>query len=408
MQKILYFLKLTLIAVIIGAFISFYQYLIHLVIDLSYSLLNGKFYIFIITIIAVILLYFIILYINKKNPGYYGSGIPQIEAYYDNKLIISSIKMFILIFINSLHAFFCNLLLGSEGTSVSIGTSLGLIKDKIFNENDDYNGVYGGSAAFGCAFLSPLAGICHLFEENKKTINLKRFIKGCYVILLSFLTSYALYPHKLLPVFESSYLPFKYYFIIIFIVIFGILTSKFFIWLNVKMKKIFKTNNLMAYITPCLMTLCLILVRFYSMSVGSGSRILSAELLSGSLISLIVLFMFRIIFSSLSLSAYTSGGLVLPTLAIGCLVSAIVVKIISLFDVNILAYQYIFIICGMFTTFAIVTKCPLTGIVLALQCMSVKVIILPIAVTMLICYLMIIVFKYDNIYHQLVHAMGFK
>jgi hypothetical protein len=71
-------------------------------------------------------------------------------------------------------------------------------------------------------------------------------------------------------------------------------------------------------------------------------------------------------------------------------------------------YQYIFVICGMFTTFSIVTKCPLTGFVLAMQCMDVKVIILPVIVTIVICYVMMKVFKYDNIYHQLVHAMGFK
>ena len=408
MQKILYFLKLTLVAVVVGAFISLYQYLIHLVVDLSYTLLSGKFIVFIATIIAAIVVYFIILFINKKNPGYYGSGIPQIEAFYENMIFINSVKMFIIIFINSLHAFFCNLLLGSEGTSVSIGTSIGLIKNRIFKENDNYNGIYGGSSAFGCAFLSPLAGICHLYEENKKTIDFKKFIIGCYVIILSFLVTYALYPHKLLPVFESSYLPLKFYFILIFIVLFGILTGKFFIWLNVKMKYITKKNKSMAYVTPFLMVLCMILVRFYSVSVGSGIRILSTDLLSGSLIAIILLFIFRLSFTSLSLSSYSSGGLVLPTLAIGCLVSLIVVKIASLLNSSILEYQYIFVICGMFTTFAIVTKCPITGLVLAMQCMSFQVIVLPIIVTILICYLMILIFKYDNIYHQLIHAMGFK
>jgi H+/Cl- antiporter ClcA len=408
MNKMLYFFKLTLVAVIIGAFISLYQYLIHLVVDLSITLLTGKFNVFILTIFTVLLLYLVILFINKKNPGYYGSGIPQIEAYYDHKILISSAKMFILIFINSLHAFFSNLLLGSEGTSVSIGTSIGLIENKIFKDEDNYNGIYGGSSAFGCAFLSPLAGMCHLFEENIKTINFKKFIKGCYVIVLSFLVMYLLYPHKLLPVFESIHLPLKFYYILIFIVIFGILTAKFFIWLNVKIKSITKKNKSMAYVTPCLIIICMVLVRFYNVSVGSGSRILTANLLSGSLITLILLFLFRLLFTSLSLSAYTSGGLVLPTLAIGCLASLIIVKIVSIFNPTILDYQYIFVICGMFTTFSIVTKCPLTGFVLAMQCMDVKVIILPVIVTIVICYVMMKVFKYDNIYHQLVHAMGFK
>ena len=55
----------------------------------------------------------------------------------------------------------------------------------------------------------------------------------------------------------------------------------------------------------------------------------------------------------------------------------------------------------MFLSFAIITNAPLTGFILGLKYAPVKVIILPIAITMACSYLTYKLLKLENIYHKL-------
>lgn len=408
MNKILYILKLTLLAIIVGIVISIYQYIIHLIVDVSIFLISNNIFIFLLTLFLTLSVYFVVNYFNKKHPGYYGSGVPQVEAYNEGVYEFNPYKMMLFISINSLFAFFSNFLLGSEGSSVSIGTSIGMIQEKLFKEEKNNNHILSGSSAFACAFVSPLAGICHLIEENKKILNLKLILKGIYVIIISFIVSYLIYPHSLLPYYDSLFLPIKYFWLLLLVIIFTIVVSKLFMYLIIKIKDITKGKKIMEFVTPILIVIFITLSRFFPVIVGSGSGLLKSDLFSYSILIILLIIIFRLFGTALSISSNTSGGLVLPTLAVGAVTPQILIKAYSLIDNDILNYSNIFIICGMCIAYVIVTKCPVTGLVLGLKCMQLKIIVVPLVLSVIICYIFTKVYKYDNIYHKLLKRLKLK
>ncbi|MBQ9124241.1 MAG: chloride channel protein [Acholeplasmatales bacterium] len=401
--------KIILIILFVALFITMFQYIGHEVIHKSEQLLNDHYLIVILTIITAAVGYIGIYLLNRLIPGYYGSGISQIEAYYRGWYSFSPYKMLVLIIINSFFAFFTGFLLGSEGPSISIGTSIARIGNDIFKSDDKEIEACGGSAGFGCAFMSPLAGLCHLIEENRHMLSISLLIKGFITISLSFILCYFLYDHSLLPYFEVDFLPFRYYLLLLLLIPICIAIGKLYIYLIVKVKDISKKYKIMIYLTPLLMILFMLLRRFYPILVGNGSLSLELGVLDYSLIVILLILLFRLIFTAISVSSNVSGGVVLPMLAVGALSAFVLVKTYSLLDSEILEYTPLFIICGMLGVFAVVTKAPLTSIVLGLKCAPIKVIILPLLLVISLSYLVVHIFKWENIYHQLEKRLpGYK
>lgn len=402
MKKILIaFLKLTLLGLIVGLFIAGYQFIGHEVISLSKFLLKSENLIWISTIACSVILLTGIMFINKKFKGYYGSGIPQIEAYHRGWYSFSPYKMLVLMTLNSLFAFFGGFLLGSEGPSISIGSSLGMISNDIFKDNNKEDIAIAGSTGFACAFSSPLAGLCHLIEENKSIISFKFIIKGIWVIAIGFFISYLVYPHSLLPYFELNVLPLKYYLILLLMVIVLIVVAKVFLFLIIKVKDFSKQKQFMFYFTPLLLVLFMILRRFYPVLIGNGMDSLNPNIIDYSLLMIFSILVFRLIFTSFSMSSNISGGAVLPTLAVGSLTAILFIKGTSYIVPDITEYIGLFIIIGMLVTFAVVTNAPITALVLGLKCTAFKVIALPLLISLIISTIPFYVFKWENLYHQL-------
>lgn len=408
-KKIINLFILILLGIIIGIFVSLYQFLAHIVKSGSDKILNSEAWVVIIGIIFTFIGIHYLFFINNKMPGYYGSGIPQYEGFQSFDYKINPYKMLGLMYFNSLYAFFSCFLLGSEGPSISIGASLGLIKNKILKQEDKKIVAISGSAGFACAFLSPLAGFVHLLEENKKIISISLILKGLLVISIAFLVSYFIYPHNLLPYFEIEFLEFKYYYAFIPLIIMCILISRLFIMLNVKLKDFNKKYKIISYITPILLIIFMLLGRFHPVLVGSGSNLLNSSIIDYSLIIILGILIFRLIGTALSANASISGGIVLPVLALGAIMSDLIIKILTLIDPNIIVYTDLFIICGMLGLFACVTKAPITAFILGLKCANIKLIILPLIITIGLSYLIISLFKCENLYHKLEKRLpGYK
>lgn len=393
--------KILLVAVLIGLLISLYQFLAHEVIHYSNYLMNIEIEFCILTITIAIIVYIAIRFINIKYSGYYGSGVPKIEAYYNHGVEFNSYKMIILIFVNSLFAFFTGFLLGSEGPSISMATSIGKIGNDITKTKDKEIEASSGSAGFACAFMSPLAGLCHLIEENKKMLNLKLILKGIAIIFISFIICYFVFPHNILPYYEVGFLPFKYYFVLLILIPILLLVSKLYTVIILFINDLSKRFPFMYIITPVLIISFMVLRRFCPVLSGNGSLALELDIIDYALIAIIGILMFRLLFTGLSASAYVSGGLVLPMLAVGALCGFLVVKVYSFIDSNILDYTAIFIACGMVSMFGITTKCPLTAFVLGLKCAEFNVIVLPMLVIVGITGMLTYLFKYRSIYYYL-------
>lgn len=405
MKKIiLHLVKCLILSGIIGVFIAGYQFLAHEVLHLSEILLHKNELSMILTIIISFVVCVILIFVNKKFKGGLGSGVPQLEAYHAGWYKLSALPMLILIPINSLFAFFSAFLLGSEGPSISIGSSSAILVNKIVKNEDDKEVVAcAGSAAFCCAFASPLAGLMHLIEENKTYLKSPLFlIKGIGIIVLSFFVSYLIYPHELLPFFECSQLPWYYYFYLILLIALSIGVGKLYSYMIVFIKKLSSKFNFIEYLTPVLLIIFMLLRVYFPHLSGSGSMMFELSIIDLGITILCFSLLFRILGTALSVSSHTSGGIVLPMLAVGALAGYLVVTFGGLFDVKILEYAPIFVICGMMIVFTVVTKCPLTAFVLGLKCLDISVIFLPLLISIFIAYVIVEkILKSKSVYHEL-------
>lgn len=400
-NRLVFIGKILIVSIVIGLFISLFQFLAHEVIHFSNYLMNIGIEFCILTITITIIVYIGIRFLNIKFYGYYGSGVPRIEAYYNHNIDYNPYKMIGLLFINSLFAFFTGFLLGSEGPSISMATSIGKISNNATKSNDIELEAASGSAGFACAFMSPLAGLCHLIEENRKMLSIKLILKGLAIISISFIISYFVFPHNILPYYEVGFLPFKFYLGILVLIPLLMMVSKIYTAIIVFINDISKKFPFMYLITPVLIISFMILRRFCPVLSGNGSLALELDIIDYSLIAIIGVMLFRLLFTGLSASAYVSGGLVLPMLAVGALCGFLVVKVYSFIDSSILDYTAIFISCGMVAMFGITTKCPITAFVLGLKCASVNVIVLPMLVVVGLTGILTYLFKYKSIYHHL-------
>ena len=180
-----------------------------------------------------------------------------------------------------------------------------------------------------------------------------------------------------------------------------VVISKLFMYLIIKVKDLTKGKQIMFYLTPVLLVLFMLLRRYLPILSGHGLDSLKVDVLDYSLLAILGIFTFRLIFTSVSISSNLSGGLVLPTLAIGSLVAILAVKGIGNFIPELNDYLGLFIICGMLVVLAIVTNAPITAFVLGLKCAPFKVVALPLFVCLAIGMVPFYVFKWSNIYHQL-------
>lgn len=402
MKKVLLLvLRVLLAGIFVGVLMGLYHLVAHEIIALSTKWMQSNIWAFIGCVVFSLVAYSAIVVINKKYPGYYGSGLPQIEGYYRGWYKFSGLKMLLLLLLNSLFAFYSGFPLGIEGPSISISTSVGMLTNKLFKEEDVELEASAGSAGFACAFAAPLAGIAYLIEENKKLFNLKLIIKGILIIAISFLFSQLVYRHNVLPFFETEMLPIQYYPLLLVVIIFSILISKLYSFTICKIKDNKILKKYMLYITIFLLIVFLIIKRYFSLILGGGSDLISLDLIDYSILALVGMLLFRVFATSISVTSYISGGMVFPLLAIGALVGISLVKAYSFIDENVINYLGIFIIVGMTCVFATTTKCPFTGLVLGLHCGPILVVVIPLILSTIAIILSTKLFKFESIYHLL-------
>ena len=394
-------LRVILAGILVGVFIAFFQFCLHEIYILSMFLMtNSNHLVPSLTLLVSFILSIIIIYYNKKIPGYTGSGVPQYLGYQDGFYIVDSYKMFVLIFINSLFGFFFGFLLGGEGPSISISSSIGQSVNSWFKKEDKELVTSCGMAGFSCAFMAPLAGLFYLIEENKKNISLSLIIKGIFVILISYITIYFIYPHDLLGIKTKAIIPFKYFYVYILLLVVSLIIAKLYIILIVKLKDISQKIPFWSYLLPVFVLLFMLFRRYIPYLVGTGNQIITAQMYTKGLDILLGILIFRLLGTAVSSNLSISGGLVLPMLTVGALGADIAVSFVSIWDRSILEYGDAFLILGMFIVFGIVCKTPLTALVLGIDLLPWQMLI-PLFIMLMIGYLLFDIFKNDNIYEEL-------
>ena len=396
-------LEIVLLGVIVGVFIAFYQFLVHEITNISNEIFQGQNNLLIGSyLIVAILLSFLIIWLNTKYKGYLGSGIPQYEAYYDGNLDFSPGKMFGFVFFDSLYAYFAGFVFGGEGPSISLSASLARLFNQKFKREDDKELVAcAGSAGFACAFLAPVAGFCHLIEENHHFVKPSFLIKGFFIIGIATLVSYFIYPHNLLPLVADTFLEYQYHYVVIVLTLLAFVVARLYVLAIIKVKDLSKHFKYFLYLTPFFVLLFLYIKTKDLNLGGSGGTILADPLFTTSITLLLFYLVYRLIGTAFSNSLAVSGGLVLPMLTLGAICGSIITLAFKDIIPNVYQYNSLFCIIGMLVVFNSVCNTPLTSLFLGLKMGKVSVVILPLLLALVLSTGLIYLFRQKNIYKLL-------
>ncbi len=335
--------------------------------------------IYIVLCFAVLLLFAVgMTFLHKKVPEAKGGGIPRSEGILRGLLPYKHINTFIGTFIGSSISFLAGLPLGSEGPAVLIGTSLGGMLGRLSPNPTAWNRYImtgGAGAGFAVATGAPLSGILFALEEIHK-----RFTPMLVLTVSMSVVSATYVNHVLCSVFEINPSLFHIeafgglelahvgYLIILAVFIaaavwvfdgsiafFGRINSE-------KMQKVPQIFKMMpVFIFTGIMGFTLI------DGIYSGHHMIDELLMHDkSLLMLALLFCVRLFMMLLVTDSGVTGGIFIPTLAIGVLAASIAAKLLAIIGMPAELYT-IMLMLGMCSFIGGTLRAPLTAAVLFVE-----------------------------------------
>lgn len=316
--------------------------------------------------------------LQKKIPECKGGGIPRSEGILRGILPFHWAKTLFGTFFGSLISFFAGLPVGSEGPAVLIGTSIGKMSLLPFKNRTAWNRYVmtgGAGAGFAVATGAPLSGILFALEEIHKRISpilvltvSSAVLSSTFVNRLlcdSFHVSPALFEISVLPAFElkqAGYLILLGILIALAVALFDgsiLLYHRF--TSRIKRKGSVPLKLLVVFL------LTGILGFFFADACYSGHHLI-LHILEGNLgiALLLALFVIRLLMMLFITDSGATGGIFIPTLAIGALISALIAKLLLLLGMPP-ALSTAVILLGMCAFIGGTLRAPLTASVLFLE-----------------------------------------
>lgn len=415
-NKFLKFLKLSgvslfiglIIGVIIGVYLLTIKY-IRILNNLMYSSRDG--WVISLLVIVVILLSLANFFLLKLTPSIDGSGIPYIGLGLKNKRKIGYKKEILTTMLNSFISTLVGFTLGSEGPCVVLGARSAKMGLDIFKvEDSDTIGIACG-VGFGCAFTSPLASLCYIFESSLNKINWSVFFRGILMSFVAICISSLISPEHLISISSPLIFTFKEFYIIPYLIfinlLIGFIFNKAIYYLKFYLNR--HENSPLIKYRSFMMFFAIMVLNFTCLNVmGSGSNLINTLSIYTSIGILVLILLFRFVITVGSGVGGVTGGLVVPMMTLGSLSGYIVcLSSSSLFGLDP-AYYSVIVLLSMMMVFSICTKSPLTATALCYSVLgyssnnyleSLK--IIPIAL-ILFCFVSFIFKKYnqDGIYRN--------
>ena len=364
---IFHYLEYFFLGFLIGFVIGFYQWIFSYLQKLGFSLVKESYGLFILSL-GVFILAIIGFSLHLKDPYFRGNGTTvALKIRYGLLNKAKSRESITYIFWSIIGSFFL-LPLGSEGPSVVIGGKTGKLVNDIFHIDDKDNILMAAGCGFGAAFLSPLAGLAYMFEENLHKINIKLFLRGIVMMVPAFIVTSLINHHHLLSISNAEIISFNYYFVFIFLFMIDIIIALAFakgLIFYVQMFGKYKNKKIIKYRGIIFFVLIFIMSIFLFKLMGSGSQIINNIYSYSGVFLLFGILLLRYLLTVLTGSGKVTGGLVVPLMALGAIGGMIICEISSLlFNLNQEFFPVIVLI-SMTSTFSYVTMTPLTSTLLA-------------------------------------------
>ena len=326
---------------------------------------------------------FIFAYIYKQIPNLRGGGIPTSIGILRGMIPFKWLRNLIGVFLLSLTSFVIGVPLGNEGPSVQMGTAIGRGCVYSFGKKkrawDRYSMTGGACAGFSVATGAPISGVIFAIEEAHQRISPMILIIASVSVMFATMTTELLAPilnvsKSLFPSMALRTLSLRDIWVPIVVgIVVGLFAVLFlnyyrsiFHFFNKKLAKIRHGYKIMLVFS---LTLIFGLISYSFISTGHH---LILELFEGNMpwISLLVLLIVRSTLTLCANSNRVTGGIFLPTLAIGALVSSLVGKLlVNVFSLDE-GYYVIILVLGIVACISGMMKMPLTAIVFAVEALS--------------------------------------
>lgn len=375
------YLLCTLLGVLTGFIVSFYRWGLEIISHLrkeyfSYVTLENPLSILKLWIIFIFI-GIVVDFLYRKYPRTSGSGIPQVKGLILGRINYKSwFQELVAKFIGGVLGIGAGLSLGREGPSVQLGSYIGYGFAKIFKRDTidrNYLITSGSSAGLAGAFGAPVAGIMFSIEEIHRYLRTKLLICVFLASIASDFVSRRIFGVQTafdinikFPLEINPYFQFTLY------VVFGVIIAffgKLFTYSLVKSQDIFEKTKLPRWIkVSFVMTLSFLLCIVLPEVTGGGHNLAEGLVRKEELISvLIVIFIVKLLFTTISYATGFAGGIFLPMLVLGALIGKIFGEVVDLFAQTGPDFIVHFVVLGMAAYFVAVVRAPLTGAILILE-----------------------------------------
>ena len=383
-----------------GALITLYKFCAKQIIHLSEEgydqLRHHPVWIF-AAVVALFGLAVLLAHIYRRTTNLRGGGIPTAIAILRGWLPFRWLRNAIGIFALSLTTFLVGVPLGNEGPSVQLGTALGKGCTKLLGRHDGgwsrYGMTGGACAGFATATGAPLCGVLFAVEEAHNRVSpllllvataavgASRLVSDVLAPLLG--VSSTLFPSMQLPTLTVAecWLPLA---IGVMMGLFAVGFLYFYRGMaDLLNHKLAKVPDWLKIFVILLLTLGMGLVSYSSISTGHE---LILALFDGE--TVLVLLALLLVRTTLTVGANVTnltGGIFLPVLAVGALLSALFAEGVTTLGLDT-AYYPVVLVLGITACIAGMMKMPLTAVAFAVEALSAYELILPILLVTAVAY----------------------
>ena len=394
-------------------FVTLYKYIAHHIIhysEIGYMFVRENPYMIPLIVLSLLGISFLLAYIYRQVPNLKGGGIPTSVGILRGIISFRWLRSLIGVFFLSLISFLIGVPLGNEGPSVQMGTSIGRGSVRLFAKThgawDRYSMTGGACAGFSVATGAPISGILFAIEEAHQRISPMIMIVASSSVLFAnissnifasfFGVSTSLFGDLSLPRLSITELWIP---ILVGVVVgvFGALILKYYQLLKHFFAKIIRIPPQYKIFIILTLTVCVGVLSFSAISTGHE---LILELFSPenkfTILTLVLIFIAR---TTLTISASTNGitgGLFIPSLALGATLSAIIGKIAISLGMDSKLYIVILVL-GIVASLSGLMKSPLTAIIFALEALFCYENIIAVIMVSLIAYFVTELFEAKSI-----------
>lgn len=399
--------------VITSAIVLVYKYLAHHVIhyaEVGYGFVKTHLWLIPVVLIAFFGIAMLWKIIYHKLPNLRGGGIPTSIAALRDIIDFKWLSNLIGVFFMSLVSFLIGVPLGNEGPSVQMGTAVGSGTVRCFAKKhlawEKYSMTGGACAGFSVATGAPISGVLFAIEEAHQRVSPMIIMVAATSVMFANITTELLAPilgvsKGLFPALEFPALDVKDIWIPLLVaVVAGIFAGLFLNYYRlidfVSNKKLAKMPKQYKILAVFAITLALGLCSFSFISTGHE---LVLELFEGR-VAIGMLLLILLLRATTTLLANTNGitgGIFLPLLALGAVISALIAEVgITYFGLGE-SYYGMILALGIVACISGMMKMPLTAIVFAVEALSFHEHILFVIVTSAVTYVITELFSVKSI-----------